>query len=71
MQNVDMKVAGKKLTIVIDLDQELNVSGSGKNVIVGTTGGNVPVPGIEGLKIGINLYKPVALAKNKELVGVK
>ena len=58
MENVEMKVNKNLLTIVIDLSKEFGESSSGKSVVVGTTSGNVAVPGNEAVKIGINCYKP-------------
>jgi hypothetical protein len=58
MKNVQINVEGKKLTIVVDLDQEFGLSSSGKSVTVASTEGNVAVPGHEEIKIGLNVYKP-------------
>ena len=58
MKNVQIHVEGKKLTIVVDLDQEFGLSSSGKSVTVASTEGNVTVPGHEEVKIGLNVYKP-------------
>lgn len=56
MQNVNLKVEGKKLIIVIDLDRDLGPSKSGKTLLVATTAGNVTVPGTD-VKLGLNAYK--------------
>ena len=58
MKNVEMKVDGTKLTIVVDLSQEFGLSSSGKSVTIASTEGNVAVPGFEEVKIGLNVYKP-------------
>lgn len=58
MKNVQMHLEGNKLTIVVDLNQELGVSSSGKSITVASTEGNVSVPGREDIKIGLNIYKP-------------
>ena len=55
--NLDVKVDGNKLTIVIDLDKEMGMSKSGKSMIVASTRGNVPVPENDLIKMGINIYK--------------
>jgi hypothetical protein len=60
MKNVQINVDGKKLTIVVDLDQEFGLSSSGKSVTVASTEGNVSIPGHEEIKIGLNVYKPRA-----------
>ena len=57
MRNVEIKVEHGKMTIVVDLAQEIGPSASGKNVIIATTGGNVDVPGVEDTKIGLNVYR--------------
>ena len=58
MKNVEMKVEGNKLIIVVDLTQEFGLSSSGKSMTIASTEGNVSVPGREEVKIGLNIYKP-------------
>jgi hypothetical protein len=58
MYNVEFEVEGDQLIIRVDLSQELGESSSGKSVIIGTTGGNVAVPGWEAVKVGLNVYRP-------------
>jgi len=58
MSNVKLSVNGEKLIIEVDLSQELGASSSGKNILIGSTGGNVTVPGKPGIKVGLNVYKP-------------
>lgn len=60
MKNVIIQVEGLKLTIVVDLSQELGLSSSGKSMTIATTEGNVSIPGNEEIKIGLNIYKPKA-----------
>jgi len=57
MKNVDMKVAGKILTITVDLTKEFGLSSSGKSLIIASTEGNVSVPEKEEIKIGLNIYR--------------
>jgi len=57
MTNVIMKVEGGKLTITADLTKEFGRSKSQKSIVIATTGGNVPVEGHEGVKVGLNVYK--------------
>ncbi len=57
MENVTLEVKGNKLVATIDLSKSLGPSKSGKTTTVGTTQGNVAVPGHENIKIGINVYK--------------
>lgn len=58
MKNVEMKVDGDKLTIVVDLSKRLGQSSSGKTVVVATTAGNQPIPGYRdtNMKVGLNIY---------------
>lgn len=64
-QNCDMVVKGNVLTITVDLGANLGQSSTGKSQIVATTGGNVEVVGTDGIKIGLNIYKPVAEKSGK------
>ena len=57
MKNIEMKVEHGKLTITVDLTKELGPSASGKSVMLGTTEGNVDVPGAPDVKIGLNVYR--------------
>ena len=56
MKNVDLRVDRGKLIITVDLSTELGPSSSGKSVIIATTEGNVDVPGVPDVKIGLNVY---------------
>jgi hypothetical protein len=56
MKNVEMKVEGDILTIVVDLSKEFGPSSSGKTTIVASTEGNVSVPEREE-KVGLNVYR--------------
>jgi hypothetical protein len=55
MQNVDMKVDGSKLTIVVDLSKDFGPSKSGKTHTVASTGGFTALPG--GTKLNLNVIK--------------
>jgi hypothetical protein len=57
MKNVEMNVEDDILTIKVDLSKEFGPSSSGKTIIVGSTEGNVAIPGKEEVKIGLNVYK--------------
>lgn len=59
MFNATTSVKGNKLTIVIDLDKSDGLSGSGKSEIIASSRGNQTIEGTDGLKIGLNVYKPV------------
>lgn len=60
MKNLEMTVKGSVLTIVVDLSKSQGASKSGKSAIIATTAGNVSVPGADNVKIGLNIYKPIA-----------
>lgn len=67
MTNVKTNVDKNILTITIDLSERQGLSGSGKNEIIATTGGNIDVGG--GIKLGLNCYvkagTPAAGGKKK------
>jgi len=58
MQNVEMTVTEDCiLHITIDLNKEFGLSKSGKTVSIASTKGNVSVPDIDAVKVGLNVYK--------------
>ena len=57
MKNVEMKVEGNILTLQVDLKKEFGPSASGKTIIIATTEGNIPIPGNDEVKIGLNIYR--------------
>lgn len=60
MKNVEMSVNGNSLTIKVDLTMSFGLSGSGKSIIIASTGGNIVIPGSNGVMLGLNVY-----SKNK------
>ena len=56
-KNVQIEVKGSTLVITCDLTKDHGPSKSGKTTIIATTEGNVSIPGHEGIKLGLNLYK--------------
>jgi len=56
MENIDIKVTGKKMVITIDISKEFGLSKSEKSRVIATSGGNVSVPGHEEIKLGLNCY---------------
>jgi predicted acyl esterase len=60
MKNLEMKVDKTKLTITVDLAKTYGLSGSGKSEIIASTEGNVSVEGADGVKVGINIYRPAS-----------
>jgi hypothetical protein len=57
MENIELKVEGTKLILIVDLSKEIGPSSSGKNTSIASTEGNANVPGFEGVKVGLNVYK--------------
>lgn len=57
MRNVEMTQEKGILTIKVDLSKDLGRSKSGKTSIVASTDGNVAVPGMVHIKVGLNVYK--------------
>jgi len=57
MDNVHIEVRDNKAVITIDLSKDFGTSKSGKTIVVATTRGNVPIPGAENIRLGINCYK--------------
>jgi ABC-type lipoprotein export system ATPase subunit len=57
MQNIEMKVEGNKLVLTIDLTKEIGPSSSGKTTLLASSEGNANVPGHEGVKFGLNVYR--------------
>jgi hypothetical protein len=57
MKNIDMAVSGNILTIKVDLSKSFGPSKSGKTTIIATSEGNIPIPGREDIKVGLNIYK--------------
>ena len=55
--NVKCELNGHILTMTCDLSEDLGYSASKKNKVVATTGGNQMVPGHQGFKMGINIFK--------------
>jgi hypothetical protein len=56
VKNVEMHVEGTILTIKVDLSKDFGLSGSGKNIIIASTEGNVGLPNRDE-KIGLNVYR--------------
>ena len=56
--NVEASLDGSKLTLVIDLDKRLGMSGSGKNQTIATSGGNQSIVynGTTIVKLGLNVF---------------
>lgn len=56
MENVKMAIEGKELVLRVDLTYRGEKSTSGKTVRVGSTEGNIEVPGHPEIKIGLNAF---------------
>lgn len=59
MQNVELRVEKEKLIIEVDLKKSFGPSKSGKTIIIASTSGNALVPGKDGVKVGLNVYRSV------------
>lgn len=57
MKNCTMDVKGTVLTITVDLAKDQGKSKSGKSTVIGTSEGNVSIPGHPEVKLGLNVYK--------------
>jgi hypothetical protein len=57
MKNVEMKVEENILYIKVDLTKDFGESKSGKSITIGSTEGNISIPGNDEIKIGLNIYK--------------
>ncbi|NLA75406.1 MAG: hypothetical protein GX846_08060 [Deltaproteobacteria bacterium] len=57
MKNVEMSLEGNILTIKVDITKEFGPSASGKTIIIASTEGNIPIPGKDEVKIGLNIYR--------------
>jgi hypothetical protein len=56
-KNVNIEVKGSTLVITCNLDEDYGPSKSGKTTIIASTEGNIAIPGHDGIKLGLNLYK--------------
>lgn len=65
MKNIEVKIEGNKMTLVVDLEQEFGLSSSGKSVTIASSEGNISVPGREDVKVGLNVYRPVVANKSR------
>jgi hypothetical protein len=60
-RNVCARIEGRKLILEVDLTAKGKPSGSKKNIVIGTTGGNQAVNDSDAdriLKVGVNVYTP-------------
>ena len=56
MKNVKMEMKGTILHIECDMSKRFGKSASGKNTIISSTEGNISVPDIDNIKMGLNIY---------------
>lgn len=54
-ENIKLEIKGDEAVITINLKHRGKPSGSGKSIIVASTGGNVPIPGTDVI-LGLNAY---------------
>lgn len=58
MTNVLCSIKGEKLTIEVDLSTDIGPSKSGKTTLIASSEGNYTIPGTNGVKLGLNVYRP-------------
>ena len=56
MKNVKMEMKGTILHIECDMSKRFGKSSTGKTTIISSTEGNISVPDIDAIKIGLNIY---------------
>ena len=56
MKNVEMQVNGDVLTLTVDLSKRFGKSSSGKSESIASTEGNQALPGMDEVKVGLNVY---------------
>jgi len=56
MQNIKISTTGDTLHFEIDLTRKYGITQSG-NIRIASTLGNIPIPGTEGVKAGITVYR--------------
>jgi hypothetical protein len=61
MRNLKIEVNGDEVTLRFSLQDTVGMSATGKNMLVASTGGNVPCPGNEDVRIGLNVFRPPTL----------
>lgn len=57
MKNVEVTVKGNVMTLKVDLSKVQGPSKSGKTEVIASTLGNVPIPGKEDYRLGVNCYR--------------
>lgn len=58
MENLTVEIRGNTVIVTITLGRdEGRISGSGRSILLATTGGNVDIPGHPGVKLGVNVFK--------------
>ena len=56
-ENLGMTIDDGVLTIKVDLHRQLGATSTGKSFAIATTSGNRSIAG--GIKVGLNVYKPI------------
>jgi hypothetical protein len=57
MDNMTMTVEGDELVIRVDLSVPGTASASGKTIVLASSRGNADVPGKDGYKVGLNVFR--------------
>ena len=56
MKHIKMQIDGDILTVKIDRSQPQGKSASGKNETIASTEGNLSLPNLDAVRIGLNVY---------------
>jgi hypothetical protein len=56
-KNINVEVKDGKAIITVDLAKDFGRSSSGKSIIIASSEGNAEIPGVPGVKLGLNIYK--------------
>jgi hypothetical protein len=56
-KNIDVIVKDGKAIITVDLSKNFGPSTTGKSIIIASSEGNAEIPGANGVKLGLNVYR--------------
>jgi hypothetical protein len=57
--NLTCELKDGKVVLTFDPSKDFGPSSTGKSLKVASTDGNLDVPGVPGLKVGLNAFRPV------------
>ena len=56
-KNIEVTVKDGKAIITVDLSKSFGPSTTGKSIIIASSEGNAEIPGANGVKLGLNVYR--------------